>query len=65
MSREEAFKFFDGLFVERSMTYLSRFSAYRILMDLHGVSRKEASDHWFAYEQSENYQRMLQIIDPL
>lgn len=62
MKREDAFKFFDKLFLEESRFHLSRFNVYRVLMDVHGVERQEAYDHWMAYEKSPNFQRVAELV---
>ena len=62
MSREDAFNFFDSLFLEQSRFHLSRFNVYRVLMDVHGVERQEAYDHWMAYEKSENFKVVANLI---
>lgn len=62
MSRQEAFKVFDRILIQERRFHLGRHSFYRILMDVHGIDRKEAFNHWKAYEKSPNYKLVLKLI---
>lgn len=63
MTEKEAFKFFDELFLNHSRIHLSRFNVYRVLMDIKGISRQEAYNHWMAYEKSPNFKVVAKLID--
>ena len=59
MTREEAFKVFDRLLIQERRFLLGRHAFYRILMDMHGIDRKEAFNHWKAYEKSDDVTELL------
>lgn len=63
MKEAEAFEFFDMLFRTKGPTFLSRFTSYRILMDVHGLTRDEAYKHWHNYEQSGRYVAILREVN--
>lgn len=62
MTREEAFAFMDSLFIEKRMTHLSWNNIYRILMDVHGISREEAYKHWRDWVDSGRASEVAKII---
>ena len=62
MTREEAFKVFDRLLIRDRRFEVGRHGFYRILMDMHGIDRKEAFNHWTAYEKSDNFKLVLKLI---
>ena len=62
MTRQEAFKVFDRILLEEHRTYLARYAHYRILMDMYGIDRKDAFNHWKAYEKSPNFKLVLKLI---
>ena len=62
MTREDAFAFFDSLFIEYRRTDLSWNNIYRILMDVHGVSRDEAYKHYRAWVDSGRANEVARMI---
>ena len=62
MTREDAFAFFDSLFIEHRRTDLSWNNIYRILMDVHGVSRDEAYKHYRAWVDSGRADKVARMI---
>jgi len=62
MKQEDAFAFMDSLFIEKRMTHLSWNNIYRILMDVHHISRDEAYKHYRAWVDSGRAGEVAKII---
>jgi hypothetical protein len=62
MKQEDAFAFMDSLFIEKRMTHLSWNNIYRILMDVHDISRDEAYKHYRAWVDSGRAGEVAKII---
>lgn len=55
---EEAFDFFDYLFLEKSLFHLGDSGPYRALQDSKGWQRMEAWDAWCEYKRSPRFKEV-------